>query len=117
MFPTTETYLYNGCYLHVLNKTHQLFDDIKYINTGNIYLGRYLYTRAIYWNENIFVKNGEAVFEYGRILFPNYRNIEINRTKTKLPPVFRNRSISWRDGDSIINIQDIYPLVEKITNK
>lgn len=82
MFSKTQTYSYSGCALHVLHNTDtdlEIESPIQaHVKTddGQIYLGHFLSCVPVVWRKET-VQDGLAIFEFGKVEFPNFREIRI----------------------------------------
>lgn len=75
MFDTSKTYLYRDSHLHVMsNKDDKSCNKLMYTDKNEIYLGKFNEFSCTVWGHE-FIKDGIAIFEYGKINFNNYRNI------------------------------------------
>jgi hypothetical protein len=112
MFPKENLYIYKGSRLNVLcpfKKTP--FDNHYVIDAYNIYLGKFIRSKKVEWTNDKQINDGIAIFEYGCIYFPNYRNIFIMNAKLfsdkyKIGKIDHTSKVSF--DDSIIYLYDIY---------
>lgn len=82
MYSKAHMYSFTGSHLHVLKNQKSdletgspLHDHIK-TSDGQIYLGHFLNTIPVVWKTDV-IQNGLAIFEYGKVEFPNFREIRI----------------------------------------
>lgn len=75
MFDTSKLYLYKHSYVHVGSpKDGKICDKLMYTDKDEIYLGKFKQFSCTVWGHE-FIKDGNAIFEYGQINFSNYGNI------------------------------------------
>lgn len=96
MFSKTQTYSFSGSdvdvHLHEparISPIHEmetvsLAEHIR-VPDGDIYLGHFVHHMSVVWGSDR-IENGCAVFEYGRVDFPNFREV---RVWIKEPPLWK----------------------------
>jgi hypothetical protein len=80
MFPKTKVFCFDGCVRNVVAVlTKKPLDDVDIVFTERdmIYLGHFLRSEPIVWNNKKTIYDGVAVFERGAIMFPDYRHVKI----------------------------------------
>lgn len=83
MFPNDKVFVFKGC----IRKVVTIFPNVSLsepiiIDTNKIYLGKFLRTESIEWNDCKIIEDGLAIFEYGAIRFPDYGDICIYKEAT-----------------------------------
>ena len=80
MFPKNKVFCFDGCVRNVVTVlSKKPLDDVDIVFTERdiIYLGHFLRSEPIVWNNKETIYDGFAVFERGAIMFPDYRHVNI----------------------------------------
>uniref|UniRef100_A0A6C0CP09 Uncharacterized protein n=1 Tax=viral metagenome TaxID=1070528 RepID=A0A6C0CP09_9ZZZZ len=110
MFSKEHQYEFGGCYRNVLSSNMTPVELPVKMKNKKIYLGEFLKCKKILWTNDEFIQDGLAVFQYGSIYFPNYREIFVSDNKIPNESSDKSgksgRSISW--NEKVVYFSDIY---------